>query len=387
LARFRLSVVGFALSAVLAGLMPDVPRLVLVDGSASVYRAFHALPPLSNSAGIPTHAVLGFTTMLLKLVREEKPQALAIAFDGPGPTTRHREFPAYKANRPAMPDALAAQIPLIHRVVDAMRVPRLMVPGEEADDILGTVAVRAAAQAYDVRIVTSDKDLLQLVGERIVVRDPLTPKTNGPVEVQGRYGIVPRQVPDLLALMGDSSDNIPGVPGVGEKTARDLLLLRQPRRRWPGRGGQPSRRRAAHAIKRGCQALGDDPRISTSRVRLADGAHAYGGCCVFRVNSPNSIGSSSSLALASYQCKTDNRQWKTGQVFFWPVVGCRFYIYFAWHMLLVGLTGGIGVGKSTVAAMFVARGAAVVDGDEISRRLQEPGRPATRHRGRLRRGS
>jgi len=204
--------------------MPQVPRLVLVDGSASVYRAFHALPPLSNSAGLPTHAVLGFTTMLLKLLREEEPQALAIAFDGPGPTTRHREFPAYKANRPAMPDTLAAQIPLIHRIVDAMRVPRLMVPGEEADDILGTVAMRAAAQAYEVRIVTSDKDLLQLVGERIVVRDPLTPTTSGPVEVEGRYGIAPRQVPDLLALMGDSSDNIPGIPGVGAKTARDLLL-------------------------------------------------------------------------------------------------------------------------------------------------------------------
>lgn len=203
--------------------MSDAPRLVLVDGSASVYRAFHALPPLSNSAGLPTHAVLGFTTMLLKLVREEEPQALAVAFDGPGPTTRHREFPAYKANRPAMPDTLVAQIPFVHRVVDALRVPRLMIPGEEADDILGTVAVRAAAQAYDVRVVTSDKDLLQLVGERIVVRDPLTPKTSGPLEVETRYGIAPGQVPDLLALMGDSSDNIPGVPGVGEKTARDLL--------------------------------------------------------------------------------------------------------------------------------------------------------------------
>lgn len=203
--------------------MPHAPRLVLVDGSASVYRAFHALPPLSNSAGLPTHAVLGFTTMLLKLLREEEPQALAIAFDGPGPTTRHREFPAYKANRPAMPDTLAAQIPFVHRVVDAMRVPRLMVPGEEADDILGTVAVRAAAQAYEVRVVTTDKDLLQLVGERIVVRDPLTPKISGPIEVEHRYGIVPRQVPDLLALMGDSSDNIPGIPGVGEKTAGELL--------------------------------------------------------------------------------------------------------------------------------------------------------------------
>lgn len=203
--------------------MGDAPRLVLVDGSASVYRAFHALPPLSTSGGLATHAVLGFTTMLLKLLREEEPRGLAVAFDGPGPTTRHRVFPAYKANRPAMPDALVPQIPLIHRVVDAMRVPRLMISGEEADDILGTVAVRAAVQAYTVRIVTPDKDLLQLVGERIVVRDPLAPRTTGPAEVEGRYGIAPGQVPDLLALMGDSSDNIPGIPGVGEKTARDLL--------------------------------------------------------------------------------------------------------------------------------------------------------------------
>ena len=152
-----------------------------------------------------------------------QPQALGIAFDGPGPTVRHREFPAYKANRPAMPDALVAQIPLVHRVVDALRVPRLTVPGEEADDILGTVAVQAAAQAYEVRLVTPDKDLLQLVGDRVVVRDPLTPRTIGTAEVAARYGIAPKQVPDLLALMGDSSDNIPGIPGVGEKTARDLL--------------------------------------------------------------------------------------------------------------------------------------------------------------------
>jgi len=199
------------------------PDMVLVDGSASLYRAFHALPPLTTSAGVPTHAVLGFTTMLLKLLREEEPQALAIVFDGPGPTTRHREFPAYKAHRPPMPEGLVGQIPLVHRVLDAMRVPVLMVPGEEADDILGTVAFRAAAQSYRVRLVTGDKDLLQLVGERILVRDPLGPRTTGPAEVEGRYGVGPAQVPDLLALMGDSSDNIPGVPGVGEKTARDLL--------------------------------------------------------------------------------------------------------------------------------------------------------------------
>jgi 5'-3' exonuclease len=203
--------------------MPDGPRLVLVDGSASLYRAFFALPALTNSRGTPTNAVLGFTTMLLKLLREEEPEAVAVVFDGPGPTTRHREFPAYKAQRPDMPERLVEQIPLVHRLLAAMRVPLLMVSGEEADDILATIAETAATQGYLVRLVTGDKDLLQIVGERIVVRDPQFSRTLGPAEVGGRYGISPAQVPDLLALMGDSSDNIPGVPGVGEKTARELL--------------------------------------------------------------------------------------------------------------------------------------------------------------------
>lgn len=203
--------------------MPDSSRLVLVDGSSSLYRAFFALPPLSNSRGTPTHAILGFTTMLLKLLREEEPEAVAVAFDGPGPTTRHLEFAEYKAQRPEMPQAMARQIPYVHRALAAMRVPILMIPAEEADDILGSVAMRAAAEEYRVILISGDKDLFQLVGERIVVRDTMKERTWGPAEVQERYGISPGQFPDLLALMGDSIDNIPGVPGVGEKTARDLL--------------------------------------------------------------------------------------------------------------------------------------------------------------------
>jgi 5'-3' exonuclease len=203
--------------------MPESPCLVLVDGSASLYRAFFALPPLSNSRGLPTHAVLGFTTMLLRLLRDEEPQAVAVAFDGPELTARHREFPEYKAQRPATPDSLIQQIPCVHRLLGAMRVPILMVPGEEADDILATMAVRAASRGYVVRVVTSDKDLLQIVGERIVVRDTQKQQTTGPAEVVSRYGVPPECMPDLLALMGDSSDNLPGVPGIGAKTARDLL--------------------------------------------------------------------------------------------------------------------------------------------------------------------
>ncbi len=203
--------------------MTKAPHLVLVDGSSSLYRAFHALPPLSNSRGMPTQAVLGFTTMLLKLLREEQPDAVGVAFDGPGPTSRHREYAEYKAQRPEMPETMVLQIPAVHRVVEAMRIPILRVPGEEADDILATVAVRAAAEGYDVALITGDKDLLQVVSDRIVVRDTMKQRTSGPREVEARYGIPPARLPDLLALMGDTIDNIPGIPGVGEKTARDLL--------------------------------------------------------------------------------------------------------------------------------------------------------------------
>jgi 5'-3' exonuclease len=248
--------------------MPDTSRLVLVDGSASLYRAFHALPPLSTSDGTPTHAVLGFTNILLKLLRDEEPDAIGIAFDGPGPTTRHREFPAYKANRPAMPDALVAQIPLVHRVVDAMRIPRLAVPGEEADDILGTLAVRAARQAYQVRLVTADKDLLQLVGERVVVRDPLTPRTTGPAEVDVRFGITPAQVPDLLALMGDTSDNIPGVPGIGEKTARDLLRRFGTLEAALGRAAEIERPKLREALSAHAEQARLSKRLATIRTDL-----------------------------------------------------------------------------------------------------------------------
>jgi 5'-3' exonuclease len=198
-------------------------RLFLVDGSSNLYRAFHALPPLSNAQGLPTHAVLGFTSMLLKLLREDAPEALAVAFDGPGPTARHHLFTEYKANRPPMPDPLVQQIPYVHQVLQAMRVPVLMVSGEEADDILASAAVRAAGEGYRVVLISGDKDLLQVVGDTIVVRDTMKGKTWGPAEVEQRYGVSPRQFPELLALMGDSIDNIPGIPGVGDKTARDLL--------------------------------------------------------------------------------------------------------------------------------------------------------------------
>ncbi|OGB97909.1 MAG: hypothetical protein A3G35_17270 [candidate division NC10 bacterium RIFCSPLOWO2_12_FULL_66_18] len=243
-------------------------RLILVDGSSSLYRAFFALPPLSSSKGTPTHAILGFTSMFLKLLREEEPDALAVAFDGPGPTTRHREFAEYKAQRPAMPEAMAQQIPYVHRVLEAMRVPILMIPAEEADDILGTVAVRAAAEGYRVTLVSGDKDLLQVVGERIVVRDTMKEKTWGPAEVQERYGVSPGQFQDLLALMGDSIDNIPGVPGVGEKTARDLVQRYGTLEAVLERGVEVSRPRLRESLRTHAEQARMSKRLATIRTDL-----------------------------------------------------------------------------------------------------------------------
>jgi len=203
--------------------MSRAPRLVLVDGSASLYRAFFALPPLSTAQGLPTHAVLGFATMLLKLLREEAPQAAGVVFDGPGPTPRHRLFADYKAQRPATPDSLFRQVPHVHRLLEALRVPMIAVPGEEADDVLGALALAAAREGYAVVLVTGDKDLLQLVGDRIVLREPLKPGVTGRAEVEARYGLPPERLPDFFALTGDHIDNIPGVPGVGAKTATELV--------------------------------------------------------------------------------------------------------------------------------------------------------------------
>ncbi len=248
--------------------MGNAPRLVLVDGSSSLYRAFFALPPLSNSRGTPTHAVLGFTTMFLKLLREEEPDALAVAFDGPGPTTRHREFAEYKAQRPDMPETMLQQIPYIHRILLAMRVPILMVSAEEADDILGTVAVLAAGDGYQVTLISGDKDLFQLVGERIAVRDSMKERIWGPPEVQERYGVSPDQIPDLLALMGDSIDNIPGIPGVGEKTARHLLQRFRTLEAVLERAAEVARPRLREALQRHAEQARLSKRLATIRTDL-----------------------------------------------------------------------------------------------------------------------
>lgn len=200
-----------------------MPTLYLIDGSAYIYRAFFALPPLTNSTGFQTNAVYGFTTMLLKIIREHRPDGLAVVFDEKGPTQRHEQFTAYKAQRPPMPDAMSAQVPYIHRVVEALAIPALRLAGHEADDLIGTLARKAEQAGYDVVIVTSDKDMFQLLTPHVRIYDPVKDKWIGEAECQERFGVEPARVAEVMGLMGDAIDNIPGVKGIGEKTATKLI--------------------------------------------------------------------------------------------------------------------------------------------------------------------
>jgi len=200
-----------------------MPSLWLVDGSHTIFRAYHALPHLSTRQGVPTNAVYGFTTMLLRAIREGNPTHLAVAFDEEAKAKRSEVYSAYKATRGAPPEDLTPQFPLVRRVLEALRVPAIGFPGYEADDVIATLARRARAQGWEVVIVSGDKDLMQLVVDGIRCYDSMYEKWYGPAEVEEKWGVPPQQVADLLALTGDKIDNIPGVPGVGEKTAAGLL--------------------------------------------------------------------------------------------------------------------------------------------------------------------
>jgi DNA polymerase-1 len=200
-----------------------MPTLYLIDGSAYIYRAFFALPPLANSKGLQTNAVYGFTTMLLKVLRDHRPDYVAVVFDEKGPTHRHEAFKDYKAQRPPMPQGMSAQIPYIHRVVEALSLPVIRQAGYEADDLIGTLARKGEVEGLDVVIVTSDKDMFQLLTPKTRIYDPVKDKWFGEADSQVRFGVEPARVVEIMGLMGDTSDNIPGVKGIGEKTAVKLI--------------------------------------------------------------------------------------------------------------------------------------------------------------------
>ncbi|HXT22390.1 MAG TPA: DNA polymerase, partial [Thermoanaerobaculia bacterium] len=198
-------------------------RLFLIDGYSNIFRAYFAIPNLSNSKGHPTNAVYGFHNMLRKLLRESQPDLIGVAWDVSSRTVRSEKFAEYKANRTPMPDDLRAQIKWIRQVLEGYRIPILELPNWEADDVIGTLALQAAEQGYDVTIVSADKDLLQLVRPGISVAHTFRDKVYTPELVEQDVGVPPDRIVDLLALIGDTIDNIPGVPGIGEKGAPQLI--------------------------------------------------------------------------------------------------------------------------------------------------------------------
>lgn len=211
-------------------------RLILVDGHALIYRAYHAFPELTDHTGMLVNAVYGFTRILLTTIRDFHPEYLAVCFDSKEKTKRAEEFEAYKANRPEMPDDLKPQIEIIKSVVTALNIPQFAHPGLEADDLIGSFSTQLYEKNPDEQpltiVLTGDKDLLQLVDDNVHVFIPARSKTRGDIEydaetVQRQIGLRPDQIVDMKALMGDASDNIPGVKGIGPKTAVALLQLHQ----------------------------------------------------------------------------------------------------------------------------------------------------------------
>ncbi len=198
-------------------------RLVLIDGYSYMYRAFHALPPLTTSKGQPTGAIFGFLNMLRQIQRTRQPDLIAVVMDAPGPTFRDALYAEYKATRVAMPDDLQSQIEPLLEMVRALGLPMLREPGVEADDVIGTLALQAAAAGFDTLIATSDKDMAQLVNERIHLFDGISNRELDAAGVLAKFGVPPERIIDYLTLVGDTSDNIPGVPSVGPKTAAKWL--------------------------------------------------------------------------------------------------------------------------------------------------------------------
>jgi len=203
--------------------MKTAKTLYLIDGTAYIHRAFHAIQGLSNSKGLPTNAIFGFTRMILKLLEEKQPEYIAAVFDSKGPTFRHDIYNAYKANRPPMAQDMAVQIPYIKDISNGFNIPVIEKQGYEADDLIGTLAAQAEKAGFSVIMVTGDKDFLQLVSDNIRIWDPMKEKTIDLISVRQEFKLEPSQMIDMMGLSGDTSDNVPGVPGIGPKTALSLI--------------------------------------------------------------------------------------------------------------------------------------------------------------------
>ena len=216
-------VTRFLLSCPSCVVTPLPTPVFLVDGQSYIYRAFYAVRDLTNSQGFPTNAIFGFVNMLQRIHDEHAPSHLGMVLDSPGKNFRHDIYPEYKANRTTMPDELRVQIPRIKEIVQAYNIPILELAGYEADDIIATLATRWEQAGVEVVIVSGDKDFMQVVSERVSMLDTMWDRRIGPAEVHAKFGVEPGRVVEVQALMGDSTDNIPGIPGIGEKTAIKLI--------------------------------------------------------------------------------------------------------------------------------------------------------------------
>ncbi len=203
--------------------MKNNKTLYLIDGSAYIYRAYHAIRSLTNSKGLPTNAAFGFTRMLIKLIEDRSPEYVVMFFDAKGPTFRHEIYQDYKANRPSMPEDLSIQVPYIKDITHGFNIPVVEMQGFEADDLIGTLKCQAEKAGFFVVMVTGDKDFVQLVTDNAVIWDPMKEKNIDIHTVRDEFGVEPHQMIDVMALSGDASDNIPGVPGIGPKTALSLI--------------------------------------------------------------------------------------------------------------------------------------------------------------------
>jgi len=203
--------------------MNSQPPFILVDGSSYLFRAYHALPPLTNSHGEATGAIVGVLNMLNKLIDEYQPEHIAVVFDAPGKTFRDEMYSEYKAHRPPMPDDLRQQIEPLHQIIQAMGLPLVMISGVEADDVIGTLAQQAADKGMPSLISTGDKDMAQLVNDHITLINTMNDVVMDRQGVIDKFDVTPEQIIDYLALVGDSADNIPGIPKCGPKTAAKWL--------------------------------------------------------------------------------------------------------------------------------------------------------------------
>ena len=243
----------------------DAPsRILIVDGANSLYRAFFAIPGLRTSTGTPTNAALGFVNMLIKVMREEEPDRVVVVFDAPGETFRHELYDDYKAGRDATPEDLSSQIPLVRELVAAQGIPLLEAPGFEADDVIATLVERAPADTRVV-IVSTDRDLMQLVSERVTMVDGIRDRRYDPAGVADRFGVAPEKILDLRALVGDTSDNIPGVKGIGEKTAAKLLDQYGDLENLLAHAGEVKGKRAREALAEHADEARLSKRLSTLR--------------------------------------------------------------------------------------------------------------------------